>query len=508
MNGDIDRLKTRCALQGHPGNMKRGIHYAETFTPTPREDTARVITALTVMRNLKRKTGDVEKAYCWAKLPPGDLIGVRYPPGLREYHPITREELYMILRKNLYGHPGAGRAWGHLRDDEIMTDFNKDGWTCSICTMDPCLFYFTYNQDWALASIHTDDIDGAGTTDAIMEAIFSKIDAIWKVKMTDPEYMLGLRRNLQLSPEGIVEYVELTMEAYIKGMAETFREHLPKRTIKTPWPEKVTLSKMNKPDDTEIRQYQQLGYNRAVGMIVWAVRHVCPAAKYGASQACRVMAIPGKQAWEAVMHMIAYMEQHCTVGMKFSANGNSIPFAMTDASNKPDPFDGICYGGFTVHMAGGPIISKSFKLKHVGLSSEHNEYMALTAALRAVIWLRQLLIEIGQGDLVSTPTDVYADNIQANRLCKEHFVTSGNQHIYLPYHWNRECVKAGLVCIKWINTKYNIADIMTKAIPADVMLALGALLSGYGDLKAFIKMLEASPRLYTDDNHRLGGVSR
>jgi hypothetical protein len=65
----------------------------------------------------------------------------------------------------------------------------------------------------------------------------------------------------------------------------------------------------------------------------------------------------------------------------------------------------------------------------------------------------------------------------------------------------------GHVCIKWVNTKYNIADIMTKAVPAEVMIALGTLLCGYGDLKEFIKMLEASPRLYTDDNHKLGGVS-
>ncbi len=37
---------------------------------------------------------------------------------------------------------------------------------------------------------------------------------------------------------------------------------------------------------------------------------------------------------------------------------------------------------------------------------------------------------------------------------------------------------------------------------------LGDLLCGYGDLAAFLYMLESSPRLYTDDNHKLGGVSR
>jgi hypothetical protein len=39
------------------------------------------------------------------------------------------------------------------------------------------------------------------------------------------------------------------------------------------------------------------------------------------------------------------------------------------------------------------------------------------------------------------------DNIQAHRLCKEHFVTTGNQHIYQPYHFNREAIEMGVVAI-------------------------------------------------------------
>jgi site-specific DNA-cytosine methylase len=507
-DGSIDRLKTRCALKGHKGNMQRGNHFTETFTPTPREDTARILTALTAVHNLQRLTGDIEKAYCWAPLPPGDLIAVRYPPGLKKFHSETKEEMYMILRKNLYGHPAAGRAWGELRDSEILKYFNTGGWTCVQQDMDPCFFYFTRGTDWALASIHTDDVDAAGTTSEILAAIFSTVDKIWKVKMTDPEYMLGIRRQVYLDTQGKVDYIELTMEPYIRGMADTFRDHLPKRTIRTPFPEKLVLSKHNKPEESEIRHYQQLGYNRAVGMVVWAVRHVMPACKFGVSQLCGVMAVPGKDAWDAVMHMIAYIEQHCTQGIKFTASSSAVPVGMVDASNKPDPFDGICYAGFVLFMAGGPIIAKSFKLKHVGLSSEHNEYMGLTAALRAVVWLRQLLQQIGQAELVTNPTTIYGDNIQANRLCKEHFVTTGNQHIYLPYHWNRECIAAGMAVVKWVQTKANVSDVLSKAVQVEVMNSLGALLCGYGNLQAFIDLLEASPRLWTDDNHKLGGVSR
>jgi hypothetical protein len=506
--GEIDRLKSRAALQGHKGNMQRGNHYAETFTPTPKEDTARLLIAIMCLYNLFRMTGDIVKAYCWAPMPPGDLIAVKYPAGLKKYDPVTGEERYMILRKNLYGHPAAGRTWGKLRDSEILKHFNLQGWKCTQCEMDPCLFYFIRHDAWALCSIHTDDMDAVGTTEEILVAILDKVDEIWELKRTDPDMMLGVCRKVTRDAQGKVESCEQSMEAYIRGMADSFREYLPQKTLNTFLPAKVNLSKYERPPELEIQEFQEKGYNRAVGMIVWAVRHVTPIGKYGVTQLCTVMATPGKEAFEAAMHAIAFMEQRAKVGIKFSADGNRIPVFMSDASNKPDPYDGKCHAGFTGHLANGPLVCKSFKLKHCGLSSEHNEYMGLTACLRAIVWLRQLLGEIGRNDMIENPTVVYGDNIQANRLCKEHFVTTGNQHIFMPYHWNREVIDELYAAVKWVQTDYNISDLMSKNVTSGVLKQLEGMLSGYGDLSKLIQQLESSPRLHTDDNHKLGGVSR
>ena len=86
------------------------------------------------------------------------------------------------------------------------------------------------------------------------------------------------------------------------------------------------------------------------------------------------------------MHMIAYMEQHKNKGVLFSADGNVRPVIMADVSNKPDPRNGLAQAGHTAHWANGPVSSKGSLLKIEGLSSEHDEYMGLTAALRFVVW--------------------------------------------------------------------------------------------------------------------------
>ena len=109
-----------------------------------------------------------------------------------------------------------------------------------------------------------------------------------------------------------------------------------------------------------------------------------------------------------------------------------------DASNKPIPESGLAQGDFVIHWMNAPISTFSKRMPHVGNSSEHNEYMALTAATKSTIWLRQFLQEAELGEYVREPTVLYGDNVQANRLCREHFVTTGNQYIYLPYHFARE----------------------------------------------------------------------
>ena len=44
------------------------------------------------------------------EIPPGELIALSYPEGYRKASE-QGDALFMIMRKNLYGHPAAVRAW-------------------------------------------------------------------------------------------------------------------------------------------------------------------------------------------------------------------------------------------------------------------------------------------------------------------------------------------------------------------------------------------------------------
>ena len=125
--------------------------------------------------------------------------------------------------------------------------------------------------------------------------------------------------------------------------------------------------------------------------------------------------------------------------------------------------DGKTQYGFLIHW-GGPLVTKSGKLNHVGINSTYNEYMALHHCIKQVVWLRQLMDEAGVGSICSDPTVVYADNKQANNLCSEDLVTAGNMYFRTGYHYNKEQVRDGYVQIAYTHTSWNLADATTKAL--------------------------------------------
>ena len=216
---------------------------------------------------------------------------------------------------------------------------------------------------------------------------------------------------------------------FVEGMAAAFREHLPDK-VSTPYPVKSKVNKDMIVDKNETKQIHDKGYRRAVGMVLWAARRSFIETKIGVSISGSVMHKANAEAFDNVMWIIKWMEQQKHRGIRFSLDGNRIPVGMTDASNKPVMSTGLCQAGFALMWLNGPMASDSRRLNHVGLSSEHNEYMALCLLIKKIIWFRQLLHELGFYEFIKDPTAVYGDNVQANRLCMQRTLRFTRQPVY------------------------------------------------------------------------------
>jgi hypothetical protein len=246
--GEICKLKIRIAVRGTPTHMKAGIHYdPNTYAATPSMTSTKILMGLVVMLNLYQKAWDITKAYVWAPLEKKDLIILKYPKGLERFDPETGEELFMIMRRNLYGSPNGARNYQNHRDKFILREFNKDGWSCKRCTGDTCIFVITRDnkRTWLIA--YVDDIDCASESKEHLEMIFAIMNAEWECKEVPHTYMLGIQRTN--GNIGDIRTLNMHMEAYIEGMYESFKNDVPTKRLDTPCEHNTLLSISN--DATE-----------------------------------------------------------------------------------------------------------------------------------------------------------------------------------------------------------------------------------------------------------------
>ena len=59
---------------------------------------------------------------------------------------------------------------------------------------------------------------------------------------------------------------------------------------------------------------------------------------------------------------------------------------------------------------------------------------------------------------------LFSDNKAANSLSSEHFVSTGNQYIYMPYHAIKEWTGLNILDVQYKQPKGNLSDLFTKNV--------------------------------------------
>ena len=116
-HGNITNRKARLVEKGY--TQQYGIDYKETFAPTFKQDTIRIITVNTVLTNFNVVQIDINSAYFNAPL--NELIYMKAP----EDHP-SHNKYFWELRKALFGLKQAGKEWNDKFNIELIKiGFNR-----------------------------------------------------------------------------------------------------------------------------------------------------------------------------------------------------------------------------------------------------------------------------------------------------------------------------------------------------------------------------------------------
>jgi hypothetical protein len=125
--------------------------------------------------------------------------------------------------------------------------------------------------------------------------------------------------------------------------------------------------------------------------------------------------------------------------------------------------------GYVFLLAGGAVAWKTVKQTLTATSTMQAEFIAVYEGVCQGMWLRNFLMQTRVLDsIVSRPLKIFCDNSAAVFFTKNNKRSSNSKHIDLKYYSVRERVKDEEIEIVQIDTKSQLADPFTKALPVAI----------------------------------------
>ena len=439
--GGTDRYKARYVAQGF--KQINGEDYFETFAPTARMSTVRMLMQISVERGLVVHQLDVKTAYLNA--PIDCEIFMKEPKGYE-----TKGENVMVCRLNkaIYGLKQSGRMWNIELDKFLKSHNFKQS------PYDPCLYSYCCNGDLVYVLIWVDDIVVAASSDILMNKIKSWLKNRFKMKD------LGVI-NCFLGIQFTVKNGTITMDQskYLENKLVKFKlDTCKSRTT----PCEVTDYESTCDGGVDHRLYREM-----VGSLIYAMTCTRPDLSWAVSKLSRKLSNPSKGDFDMLKHVFRYVLGTVNYKLTFRKSVNGLQlFGFSDADWAGSKSDRKSTSGYCFMLNhNGPLISwKSRKQDSIALSSCESEYVAACAAAQESIYLARLYNDfaITKVGVDESQTVIHVDNQGAIGLAKNPVAHNKSKHIDIKFHFLRDVVMKKKITLKYVRSQDNVADVFTK----------------------------------------------
>lgn len=218
-------------------------------------------------------------------------------------------------------------------------------------------------------------------------------------------------------------------------------------------------------DPKKKNEMKMVPYREAVGSLMYIMVMTRPDIAYAVSQVAQFAQDPGPAHWEGVKRIMSYLAgtQHFGICFGFSNAVHQLS-AYTDSDFAGDTDTRKSTSGFVFLLNCGPVAWSSKRQTCVTLSTTEAEYVAASETTKEVIFLRNLLDEIGVKQI--HPTPLHCDNQGAIKLVYNPEFHNRTKHIDVKYHFIREKQSGGAINIVYLETEKQAADMFNKPLDA------------------------------------------
>ena len=451
--GEVTKYKARITPKGF--KQQHGVDYFEIFANTGKYKSLRVLLSIAARKDLELRQLDVPQAFTQAEL--DEVVYMEMPDGYKIPGTVCK------LTRSLYGLKQSPRNWYKLFSSYIKTTLKFKS-----CVSDPCLFYKQSKTGQHLyIFLFVDDLQIAfDRRDASeYEQLHMQLQKRFNItNLGESEYMLGMyiQRDRQ------ARTITVNQPLYISSALKRFdlQDTTPRGTPGQP---NTDTTDTHDADHSlvDINYYQQM-----VGTLLYASISTRPDIAYTVNRCAQRMTAPTQSDLDACVRVFKYLAGTQHHGLIFGRNSAEeiTVSAYADADWGSDKSDRKSITGWIGMINGDPVSWASKKQRVVAQSTCEAELYAQAAAMNECKWLEGLLCELGIK--VSTAPIIYGDNQGTQALSINDIKSERTKHIDIKLAYIQDTLEKGEMQLKWIPTRDQIADILTKSLNGPLHTAL------------------------------------
>ena len=440
-DGKITKYKVRLVAKGFA--QRPQLDFIDTFSPTPRMSTIRLILAMAAHKKLSLHQLDVNTAYLIPKLPKTETVFMEPPPGMAG----VPNEHVLQLQKCIYGLKQSGRHWNqHLHKSLQEMEFLQS-------TVDPCL-YINKDKDAAIV-IYVDDIIIAAN-DETMDKVKTQLQKYYPIKdLGQLSWHLGC----------LIQYDKAARRISISqsALCDTIISRAGMEGCK-PAPTPI-VERLYEVDDTLTQEesilIKKVPYRESLGALLFLSRCTRPDITFAVNQLSRFADKYREKHWKAMKRCLRYLQGTKNFGICFTGEKEFKLLGFSDADWAGDRTTRKSTTGFCFTIAGALISWRSQTQRCVALSTAESELEALTTTVKEAAWLSRLSKCLGFNQ---APLTIHEDNQAAIVLVKDHKFSERTKHMDVRYFYVREKISDGTIIVNYVPTKDQLADIFTKPL--------------------------------------------
>ena len=454
-----ERFKARLVAKGF--SQIKGENFVDVYAPVMSFDTLRFILAIASINHWKIEQLDAKNAFLNGPIdydvyfqPPE---GCNVPKGF-----------CWKLKRGLYGLKQAPKIWFNT----ITSVLRRGGYTQSI--LEPCLFY---KPDLFLV-VYVDDILVTGITENVINHTKRILKEKFVMKdLGHPDVFLGI--TVKKTSNG----VRISLSDFISKMQKDY-EISKEKVLATPLVKGFNAAETASRTLTE---EEHLKYRSIIGSLLFVANTVRLDISFATSLLSRYLVNPRMLHLKAAYRVLQYIVQTKEFFIEYSPNGQTVHFkdfryldktkdvkiddygkqseffltVLSDSDFAADLKDRKSQSGSCTFLNNNLISWSSRKQTCVSLSSTESEYVALAESAKSGLYFNNLLKEI---NLTTSYVNLCGDNLSALTLSAHKAVHQKTKHIDVKYHFLRSMVDNKDMKLNYVNTKFNIADILTKTV--------------------------------------------